>query len=193
MTTTISKTRTMIECALMVAIGTVLAQIKILDMPYGGSLTLFSMLPFVLVSFRHGLKWGLLCGLANSLLQMLIGGLYPPPSGTLIAFVGMILLDYILAFSVLGLACFFAKPVKNKMAAIAFGTATVCFLRFVCSFLSGTIIWASFSNAVELSNAALGSFLYNGAYMLPEMILTTIAALLLYKSAPSVFANSNNN
>ncbi len=192
MSTTISRTRTLIECALMVAVGTVLAQIKILDMPYGGSLTLFSMLPFVLVSFRHGVKWGLLCGLANSLLQMLIGGLYPPPSGTLIAFAGMILLDYILAFSVLGLACFFAKPVKNKMIAIAFGTATVCFLRFVCSFLSGTIIWASFSNAVELSNAALGSFLYNGAYMLPEMILTTIAALLLYKSAPSVFANTNN-
>ncbi len=187
MTKSISRTRTLIECALMVAIGTILAQIKILDMPYGGSVTLFSMLPFVLVSFRHGVKWGLLCGLANSLLQMLIGGLYAPPAGTVIAFVGMILLDYVLAFSVLGLACVFAKPIKQNVVAVAFGTAVVCFLRFICSFLSGTIIWASFSNAVEFSDAAIGSLLYNGAYMLPELVLTTIAALLLYKTAPTVF------
>ena len=53
-----SKTRVLVECALMVAIGTVLANIKIFTMPNGGSVTLLSMLPFVLVSFRHGVKWG---------------------------------------------------------------------------------------------------------------------------------------
>ena len=68
-----SKTRVLVECALMVAIGTVLANIKIFTMPNGGSVTLLSMLPFVLVSFRHGVKWGLFTGLVNGCLQMLLG------------------------------------------------------------------------------------------------------------------------
>ena len=62
-----SRTRTLVECALMIAVGTVLAQIKIFEMPFGGSVTLVSMLPFILVSFRHGVKWGLATGFVNSL------------------------------------------------------------------------------------------------------------------------------
>ena len=57
MSKTYSKTRTLVECALMIALGTVLANIKIYELPNGGSITLFSMLPFVLISFRHGVKW----------------------------------------------------------------------------------------------------------------------------------------
>ncbi len=124
MTKTYSKTRTLVECALMIAIGTVLAQIKVFEMPNGGSVTLLSMLPFVLVSFRHGVKWGLFTGFVNSLLQMLLG-FYAPPSNTVWALVGMIMLDYVLAFSCLGLACVFAKPFKNKLLGVAVGTAAV--------------------------------------------------------------------
>lgn len=54
MSKTYSKTRTLVECALMIALGTVLANIKIFEMPNGGSITLLSMLPFILVSYRHG-------------------------------------------------------------------------------------------------------------------------------------------
>ena len=57
MSKTYSKTRTLVECALMIALGTVLANIKIFEMPNGGSITLLSMLPFILVSYRHGTKW----------------------------------------------------------------------------------------------------------------------------------------
>ena len=62
MSKTYSKTRTLVECALMIALGTVLANIKIFEMPNGGSITLLSMLPFILVSYRHGTKWGLFPG-----------------------------------------------------------------------------------------------------------------------------------
>ena len=141
MTKTYSKTRTLVECALMIAIGTVLAQIKVFEMPNGGSVTLLSMLPFVLVSFRHGVKWGLFTGFVNSLLQMLLG-FYAPPSNTVWALVGMIMLDYVLAFSCLGLACVFAKPFKNKLLGVAVGTAAVCFLRFLCSYMSTVFICA---------------------------------------------------
>lgn len=107
-----SRTRTLVECALMIAVGTVLAQIKIFEMPFGGSVTLVSMLPFILVSFRHGVKWGLATGFVNSLLQMLLG-FYAPPAGTVAAFVGVVLLDYVLAFTLLGLAGVIAKPFKT--------------------------------------------------------------------------------
>ena len=84
MSKTYSKTRILVECALMIAIGTVLSNIKFFTMPNGGSVTLLSMLPFVLVSFRHGAKWGLFTGFVNSCLQMIMGFyLLPlPPSST---------------------------------------------------------------------------------------------------------------
>ncbi len=190
MTTTFSRTRILIECALMVAIGTVLAQIKIIDMPFGGSITLLSMLPFILVSFRHGVKWGLLAGFSNSLLQMLTG-ISAPPAGTATAFIGMILLDYILAFTLLGLAAWFSKHFKNKMIGICVGTAGAIGLRFVCSFLSGFLLWSSYQSYYEWANnmnAVFYSLIYNANYMVPELILTTIAAALLYKTVPKIYA-----
>ena len=78
MSSSYTKTRIMVECALMIALGTILANIKIYELPNGGSITLFSMVPFILVSFRHGVKWGLFTGFVNSLLQMLLG-FYAPP------------------------------------------------------------------------------------------------------------------
>lgn len=70
-------------------------------------------------------------------------GFYAPPAPGLLPLVGMILLDYVLAFSFLGLACVFAKPFKNKLVGVAVGSAAVCVLRFLCSFLSGVLIWAT--------------------------------------------------
>lgn len=183
MSQTTSKTRTMVECALMIALGTVLSNIKIYTMPNGGSITLFSMLPFILVSFRHGVKWGLFTGFVNSLLQMLLG-FWAPPTPGLLPLVGMILLDYVLAFMVLGLACVFAKPFKNRLVGVTVGTVAVCFGRFLCSFLSGVLIWGNLSDGLPAWTYSLG---YNASYMLPETVLTAVAAVLLYKAAPKLF------
>ena len=183
MSKTYSKTRTLVECALMIALGTVLANIKIYELPNGGSITLFSMLPFVLISFRHGVKWGLFTGFVNSLLQMLLG-IYAPPTPGLLPLVGMILLDYVLAFSLLGLAGGIAKPFKNKLAGVAVGTAAVCGIRFLCSFLSGVLIWGNLSDGLA---AWTFSLTYNGSYMLPETLLTMVAAVLLCRVAPQIF------
>ena len=87
MSKTYTKTRTLVECALMIAIGTVLSNIKFFTLPNGGSITLLSMLPFVLVSFRHGVKWGLFTGFVNGCLQILLGGgLWAPPTPTFLCF-----------------------------------------------------------------------------------------------------------
>jgi len=121
MSKTYSKTRILVECALMIAIGTVLSNIKFFTMPNGGSITLLSMLPFVLVSFRHGAKWGLFTGFVNACLQMIMG-FYPPPASTFLYFLGEVLLDYVLAFMALGLAELFARPFKNRTVGVAVGT-----------------------------------------------------------------------
>ena len=119
MSKTYSKTRTLVECALMIALGTVLANIKIFEMPNGGSITLLSMLPFILVSYRHGTKWGLFTGFVNSLLQMLLG-FYAPPAPGLLPLVGMILLAYVLAFTTAGGShrLHYPKPARGKSFAV---------------------------------------------------------------------------
>ena len=140
MSKTYSKTRILVECALMIAIGTVLSNIKFFTLPNGGSVTLLSMLPFVLVSFRHGVKWGLFTGFVNGCLQMLLG-FWAPPTPTFLYFLGEVLLDYLVAFMALGTAEFFARPFKNRMVGVAVGTFMAGFLRFMCSFLSGVLVW----------------------------------------------------
>ena len=188
-TKTRSSIRALCECGLMIAVGTVLAQIKIFEMPYGGSVTLVSMLPFILVSFRHGIGWGLTTGFVNSLLQMLLG-FYATPAGTFLAFVGVVLLDYVLAFTLLGLAQWFASLFKNRLVGVGVGCAAVCVIRFLCSFLSGALLWGSYQESYAWAQGMsvwLYSLIYNGSYMLPEMILTTLAAVLLYKAAPAFF------
>ena len=183
MSKTYSKTRILVECALMIALGTVLANIKIFELPNGGAVTLFSMVPFILVSFRHGAKWGLFTGFVNSLLQMLLG-FYAPPAPGLLPLFGMIMLDYVLAFSLLGLACVFSAPFSNHLVGVGVGAAAVCIIRFLCSFLSGVLIWGNLSEGLPAWTYSLG---YNASYMLPETVLTVVAVVLLYKAAPKLF------
>ena len=97
---------------IMVAMATVLGFIKVYEAPYGGAITVCSMLPILFYSYRCGLKWGLGAGLVHSVLQLLLGmsALRGLSVGTL---VGSIFLDYILAFTVLGLGGMFRGKIKN--------------------------------------------------------------------------------
>src|SRR5699024_3731828 len=185
MTKTYSKTRILVECALMIAAGTVLSNIKIYELPNGGAVTFLSMLPFVLVSFRHGVKWGLFTGFVNSLLQMLLG-FYAPPVPSFLYFLGEVLLDYVLAFMALGLAELFARPFHNRMVGVAFGTFMVGLLRFLCSFLSGVLVWGNLNEGLAAWTYCLG---YNASYMVPETLLTMVAAVLVCKAAPQLVAS----
>ena len=205
MSNSYSKTRILVECALMIAIGTVLSNIKIFTMPNGGSVTLLSMLPFVLVSFRHGVKWGLFTGLVNGCLQMLLG-FWAPPTPTFLYFLGEVLLDYLIAFMALGTAELFARPFKNRMVGVAFGTFMAGVLRFLCSFLSGYIVWKDYDYAFSwmteigfpgISSMSVDSLcwlysaVYNATYMLPEAILTTVLVVILIRVAPQIFDPQN--
>lgn len=164
--------------AIMIALATVLSLVKVWEMPLGGSITLLSMLPICLVSIAFGLKWGFACSfvyalgqLALSIAEVVSWGLTPA------SLVGTIFLDYIIPFSLLGLAGLFAKRgIAGNIVAITIAL----FARFVCHFISGIII---FDIWCEWENVPFYSFCYNGTFMLPELILTVIGAVFILKSS----------
>lgn len=187
----------------MIALATILSYIPIFKLPHGGSITLVSMLPIILVSFRHGPVWSMLTAFVFSLIQLLLGVGDVSYCQTIGAVIGCILLDFVIAFSVLGLAGLIAKPIKNRLVGVGVGTFAVCLLRYLCSFLSGYIVWKDYDYAFEwmtefgwgetIANMGenalcwLYSAVYNATYMLPEAILTTIVAVVLCKMLPKLF------
>ena len=93
---------TIVECAILIAMAFALSFIKIIYMPYGGSVTAASMVPIIVAGYRHGLKWGLLTGFTYSILQLLMGLANVSYATSWVAAVAIILLDYVGAFTVLG-------------------------------------------------------------------------------------------
>ena len=144
-------------------------------LPFGGTITV-SMLPIIYYSYRRGAKWGIGVGLAYSFLQMALG-FYIPPAKTLIAFVLCILLDYVIAFTIVGMADIFAKPFKNRVLGYTVGAVVVCLVRFASSFFSGVALWGAY--APEGMNVWIYSLVYNASYMIPNAILTGILAAVV--------------
>ncbi len=172
----------LVEAAILMAVAVVLDYLcKLIpfQFPYGGGISI-SVLPLIFFTFRRGTAWGLGAGAVFSVLQI-ITGWYPPPAGTWWAFILCILLDYLLAFFLLGLSDLFAKPFgKHRLVGYGVGAVAVCLLRFLCSFLSGVVLWNS--NCPEGMNVWVYSLLYNGGYMVPNAILTGIFTVLLCKA-----------
>ncbi len=177
--THLSNTRVMklCECASMISLAVVLDLIsKVIFVfgdsiwVYGGGITL-AMIPIVFLALRHGIAWGIVSAFVYSLLQMLLGW-YAPPAGTFIAFFECIMLDYVLAYTILGIAPLFTKLFKNKPIGYGFGAFCVCLLRFVFSALSGVIVWES-TAAWGFESVLAYSFVYNISYMLPNALITS--------------------
>lgn len=184
---------------IMVALGTVLSFIKPFDLPYGGSITLCSMLPIMFYGYHCGPKWGLAAGFVFSVLQLLFG-LDDLKGISALMVVGSILLDYLLAFTVLGLAGMFRGKIRNNAAAFTLGCLVTGLLRYVCSFLSGWLLWAQFMTVTDMQDfianfvpglaeasgtglAIFYSLVYNGSYMIPEIVLTCVVGFLLMQFA----------
>ena len=204
-----TKTKQLTESAMLIAIAVVLELVGKMvfpPMPFGGQLTLVSMLPIVLVSYRHGVKWGLVTGLAYGLVQMALGAgtvtaAFQPGyfgDGTMIGnAIVMCLMDYILAYTALGLGGCFRNRIKRPGTALMLGSLVALGGRYLAHILSGYILFSGWAEwfftqdgfpawgaalVGNLSANALGwvySIVYNGMYMLPEMILTAVAAMLL--------------
>lgn len=172
-----NKTRILTESALLVALATVLSMLRLVDLPYGGSVTLASMLPVVILAYRHGTAWGLLGGAANAVLQLLLGLNNLTWFSTWQSVVAVIVLDYLLAFTLTGFGGLFRRAVRRQHVALALGAVLASLLRYVCHVIAGATVWAGLSIPTEA--ALLYSLAYNATYMLPECIVTALVALLL--------------
>jgi thiamine transporter len=167
----------LVTSAILIALAAVLSNIKMFQLPLGGSITLLSMLPVCLLSLKYGVKWGLVCGFLYAVTQLAFGlgdvmswGLTPA------TLVGCILFDYILPFSALGLAGVFGNETTPRILA---GISFALVIRFLCHFISGAIVFAIW--VPEGWNVYLYSIAYNGAYMGPELIITIAGAIALFK------------
>ena len=208
----ISKTRKITESAMLLAIAIVLelvAKMFIPEMPFGGQVTLVSMLPVVLISYRHGMRWGFVAAFTYALLEMAMGAKtvsaaflpgYFGDGAMIVNALLMCLLDYVAAFTVLGLGGIFRKRIQNPAKALACGALVALGARYLCHILSGYILFSGYAEwyftqegfpawgaglVENLNPVVLGitySVVYNGMYMIPEMVLTAVAALLLGKN-----------
>ena len=176
------------------------------EMTFGGQLTIVSMLPIVLISYRHGVKWGFVASFSYALIEMAIGGktvvaAFQPGyfgDGAMITnAIIMCLLDYVLAYTALGLGGIFSNKIQKPGLALLCGSLVALGARYVIHIASGYILfsgWAEYFFTQEgfpawgaglvssLSPEMLGfvySAVYNGMYMIPEMIFTAIAAVLI--------------
>ena len=184
MSKTYSKTRTLVECALMIALGTVLANIKIYSLPNGGSITL-EMLPIILFAARYGCGWGSLAGLVYGTITYLIGNKFSIDWTTIIC-------DYFLAYTLLG---FGAGLLPRKSWSVYAGTVIGGVLRFLAHYLIGVFVWGKWMPdeffGMTMTSPWFYSLLYNGSYMLPSIILCLVVFALLYKPLRKYFTSAD--
>lgn len=170
------KNRRLAESALMLALATILSKLAVFSLPFGGSVTLFSQVPIILISYRYGIKWGLKAGLAMSVLQLILGlDNFSYVSG-IASLLTVALADYLVAFSALGLGGLFKNKIKNNVLAISLGSALATLIRFICHFISGVTVWKEYAEGAPVVEYSLK---YNGGYMLPELIITLVGVIVI--------------
>jgi Predicted membrane protein len=188
MTRQFSKTHILVECAILAALAFALAYVSDLfpfRMPLGGTITFFSSAPIIIASIRHGIKWGIPTALVFSFAQLLMGlknFTYLPNSFWPV--VGCAMLDYILAFTVIGLAGALYKCTKSQTKGIILAVLVTGFGRLFFSFLSGILLWGAFVAEDWTHGLVAWSLAYNAAWCVPDVILALIAVLVLTNVKP---------
>ena len=162
------------ESAVMIALATVLSFVKI-EWPFGGSITICSMLPILLIAYRYNVAWGCFTGVVYGLIQLLLGMSNFAYATSGLAVVMIALFDYLVAFGAIGFGGLF-KKMKNQAVGLCIGAILAGFLRFVCHFISGVTVWGGFAEDMP---AWLYSLTYNGVYMLPETIILAVGAVIV--------------
>ena len=177
--------RALCEGALMIALAQILSFIKLFgNLPNGGSIT-FAMFPICLYALRWGVGRGLAAGFVFGLLQLIFDGAYAWGWQSMV-------LDYLLAFTPLGLAGIF----KGKAWGVFPGTIIGCLGRFVVHFVSGVTIYRIYMPTEipgigVFDDAVLYSLVYNGAYMLPCALLAVAVAGVVFVPMKRFFAGND--
>ena len=176
---------TLTECAIMLALAFALSCIKLFEMPMGGSITMASMLPVMLISVKHDFKTGVGTAFLYSLTQLLqafaSGNVFPyceTPATLIIC----ILFDYLVPFTVLGLCGVLHKLKLTKVTEvnIYIGIVLAVLVRFICHFVTGVAIWGQW--APEGMGKYLYSLIYNGSFLAVDSLICIVCAVLMFRS-----------
>ena len=194
-----------IMIAFAISISAICSAVPFLNLPFGGGFTIASMLPIIVVAYMYGTKWGLLTAFVYSFMQMLLGfntvsSFFLPGDSQMIFHRAIIvcLIDYVVAYTVLGLGGVFRKKFGARKA-LCLGSIFAITLRYLAHIVSGAIFfgtWAEWFFTQEgfpawgqaILNSLSGdilslvySIIYNGTYMIPEIIITAIVACLVVR------------
>lgn len=158
-------TKQLVFSSMAMALAMVTSMIKLVDMPMGGSVTLFSMFFICLIGYWYGLKGGLMTAVAYGFLQLIVD--------PYIISIPQMLTDYIFAFGALGLSGIFSKSRYGLLKGYVAGVLG----RYFFTFLSGMIFFGSYASGYHMS-APVYSLIYNGSYIGLEALLTLMIVSL---------------
>jgi len=165
--------RALTEGAIFVALAQVLSYMKLFELPQGGEITV-SMLPIFIFCARWGFGPGMLASFVFSLLQLLLNGAYAWGWQSMLG-------DYIVAFSVLGLAGLFHARKSGFFIGMVVGSLA----RFLVHFVVGATVWAEYMPetffGMTMHSPWFYSFLYNGSFVSIDLVLCLVVGLLLWK------------
>ena len=158
------QTKIVAEIVVSVALAYALNMIVMFRMPQGGSVTAVSMVPLLWLALRRGVRVGVIGGIIFGVVDM-----FPQP---FVVHPVQFLLDYPLAFGALGLAGFFqTHPIAGVFSGIAG--------RFACHFIAGVVFFGMY--APEGMNPIVYSAIYNGSYLIVELVFSVIVMYILVK------------
>ena len=195
--------------ALAMVLAMVCALIPFLNLPFGGGFTVASMLPVVIISYMYGMKWGFFSAAIYSVIQIVMDlylgkgstllALFMPNSEDFMgigAAIAILIIDYLVAYTLLGFGGAFRK-MKNKTLALTLGVVLALSLRYLAHIVSGYIFYGAWAewfftqdNFYAIGGWILDTFsgeglaiiysiFYNGLYMIPEIIITAVAAVIV--------------
>jgi thiamine transporter len=168
----------------MIALAFALSCAKIYEMPLGGSVTVASMLPIMLIGVKYGSLVGLGSGFIYSLtqtFQALLSGNVFPYCETAPTLIICIAFDYLVPFTILGLAGFFksTRLIGKPEIAVYAGMGAVVLLRFLCHFITGVAIWGQW--APEGMGKYIYSLAYNGSFLGVDFAICLAVAVLMLR------------
>lgn len=164
--------------AMAIALAVVTSMIRVIKLPMGGSVTLFSMFFIVLVGYWYGIKAGLTAAVAYGILQLILD--------PYILNIPQVMLDYILGFGALGLSGIFTGSKHGLVKGYIAGVIG----RFICSFLSGWIFFAVYTPDF-FNSAVLYSIVYNASYIGLEAVITFMVISLPAVNKALVYVKNN--
>jgi thiamine transporter len=157
--------RRLVEVAIAVALVVVLSQVRVVRLPQGGSITAGSMVPIFYIALGWGFRWGVVAGVLAGVVNYITDPFFVHPVQAL--------LDYPIAFGVIGMAGLF--PRAPVLGVVLGGVG-----RWLAHFLSGVVFFASY--APEGTSPAAYAAVYNGSYMIPEVLISSVLTVLVLRA-----------